>query len=84
MLIQRAFLPSMPDDMLAVAQQTLGPMQWYCKSNTEEKNVLSYLNYVWFSTFMLILLLLLPKFVQMVTPAPLERYIIFILTHKKN
>lgn len=29
--VQRAFLPTMPDDMLAVAQQAMGPLQWYCK-----------------------------------------------------
>lgn len=29
--VQRAFLPTMPDDMLAVAQQAMGHLQWYCK-----------------------------------------------------
>lgn len=37
MLIQRAFLPTMADDMLVVAQQALGPLQWYRKSKTEKK-----------------------------------------------
>ncbi|KAM9457017.1 E3 ubiquitin-protein ligase rnf213-alpha-like isoform 2-T2 [Clarias gariepinus] len=27
--MQRAFLPTMPDDMLAVAQQAMGQLQWY-------------------------------------------------------
>ncbi|XP_038557039.1 E3 ubiquitin-protein ligase rnf213-alpha [Micropterus salmoides] len=27
--MQAAFLPTMPEDMLAVAQQALGPLQWY-------------------------------------------------------
>ncbi|XP_041853322.1 E3 ubiquitin-protein ligase rnf213-alpha isoform X2 [Melanotaenia boesemani] len=27
--MQRAFLPTMPEDMLAVAQQALGPVHWY-------------------------------------------------------
>uniref|UniRef100_UPI003AABD3E1 E3 ubiquitin-protein ligase rnf213-alpha n=1 Tax=Centroberyx gerrardi TaxID=166262 RepID=UPI003AABD3E1 len=27
--MQRAFLPTMPEDMLAVAHQALGPVQWY-------------------------------------------------------
>ncbi|KAM4598338.1 E3 ubiquitin-protein ligase rnf213-alpha-like [Polymixia lowei] len=27
--MQRAFLPTMPEDMLAVAQQAMGPLQWY-------------------------------------------------------
>ncbi|KAJ7989846.1 hypothetical protein DPEC_G00308720 [Dallia pectoralis] len=27
--MQRAFLPTMPEDMLAVANQALGPLQWY-------------------------------------------------------
>lgn len=29
--VQRAFLPTMPDDMLAIAQQAMGHLQWYCK-----------------------------------------------------
>lgn len=29
--MQRAFLPTMADDMLAVAQQALGHLQWYRK-----------------------------------------------------
>lgn len=29
--VQRAFLPTMPDDMLAVANQAMGQLQWYCK-----------------------------------------------------
>lgn len=37
MLIQRAFLPTMADDMLAVAQQALGPVRWYGKSKTEKR-----------------------------------------------
>lgn len=37
MLIQRAFLPTMADDMLGVAQQILGPLRWYSKSKTEKK-----------------------------------------------
>lgn len=37
MLIQRAFLPTMADDMLAVAQQALGQLQWYGKSKTEKR-----------------------------------------------
>ena len=28
---QRAFLPTMPEDMLAVARQAMGPLQWYCE-----------------------------------------------------
>lgn len=31
LFVQRAFLPTMPDDMLAVAQQAMGQLQWYCK-----------------------------------------------------
>lgn len=30
-LVQAAFLPTMPEDMVAVAQQALGQLQWYCK-----------------------------------------------------
>lgn len=44
MLLQEAFLPSMPDDMQAVAQEALGPLQWYRKSTTG--NVSSCLKYV--------------------------------------
>uniref|UniRef100_A0A3B5M1E9 RING-type E3 ubiquitin transferase n=1 Tax=Xiphophorus couchianus TaxID=32473 RepID=A0A3B5M1E9_9TELE len=28
--MQAAFLPSMPEDIVAAAQQALGPLQWYC------------------------------------------------------
>lgn len=35
--MQEAFLPSMPDDMQAVAQEALGPLQWYRKSATGNK-----------------------------------------------
>ncbi|XP_066499023.1 E3 ubiquitin-protein ligase rnf213-alpha [Hoplias malabaricus] len=27
--MQRSFIPTMPDDMLSVAQQAMGPLQWY-------------------------------------------------------
>ncbi|XP_049324067.1 E3 ubiquitin-protein ligase rnf213-alpha isoform X2 [Astyanax mexicanus] len=27
--MQRSFIPTMPDDMLAIAQQAMGPLQWY-------------------------------------------------------
>lgn len=30
-LAQAAFLPTMPEDMLEVARQAMGPLQWYCK-----------------------------------------------------
>lgn len=35
--MQEAFLPSMPDDMQAIAQEALGPLQWYRKSTTTNK-----------------------------------------------
>lgn len=28
---QASFIPTMPDDMLAVAQQAMGQLQWYCE-----------------------------------------------------
>lgn len=28
---QASFIPTMPDDMLAVAQQAMGHLQWYCE-----------------------------------------------------
>ncbi|XP_067087748.1 E3 ubiquitin-protein ligase rnf213-alpha-like [Osmerus mordax] len=31
--MQRAFLPTMPEDMLAVARQAMGPLQWYLCPN---------------------------------------------------
>lgn len=31
LLVQAAFLPTMPEDMLAVAQQAMGHLQWYRK-----------------------------------------------------
>lgn len=34
MLMQKAFLPSMPDDMQAAAREALGHLQWYRKSAT--------------------------------------------------
>jgi hypothetical protein len=33
-LVQQAFLPTMPEDMLFVAQQAMGRVSWYCKSKT--------------------------------------------------
>lgn len=35
--MQGAFLPSMPDDMQAMAQEALGHLQWYRKYTTGNK-----------------------------------------------
>lgn len=90
MLIQRAFLPTMADDMLGVAQQIFGPLQWYSKSKTEKKTYSHIRNMsvqdlcshaqCFYGNFSFIL----PQHVQTVTSAPSERYVMNEVTWKYN
>lgn len=71
--MQEAFLPSMPDDMQAVAQEALGHLQWYRESTTENKSIFMFklcpsLHYIY------LLDVFISQIVKTVTPLPLERY----------
>lgn len=67
----------MPEDMLAVAQKALGPLQWYSKSQTENNCTLRF--EISLKHFYSNFLIYSYQIVQMVTRAPLERYVVFRL-----